>query len=88
MREPNNKVYYRSLIESYLHDYPATNILKFNDDFNQLLTRLPLYVEDFPIEGEIPSLRYNLDKDGTLNVQPKNSLQYINVTINITPNEN
>lgn len=85
MREPNNKVYYRSLIESYLHDYPATNILKFNDDFNELLTRLPLYVEDFPIEGDIPSLRYKLDKDSTLSIQPKRSLEFIN--INITPNE-
>ena len=84
MREPNNKVYYRSLIESYLHDYPDIDTLKFNADFNQLLIKLPLYVEDFPIEGEIPNLRYNLDKDGTLNVQPKNSLQYINLTINTT----
>lgn len=88
MREPNNKVYYRSLIESYLHNYPDIDTLKFNDDFNQLLTRLPLYVEDFPIEGEIPSLRYKLNKDGTLNVQPKRSLEFININVSITPNEN
>ena len=88
MREPNNKVYYRSLVESYLHDYRNIDMTMFNSDFNQLLGKLPLYVEDFPIEGEIPRLRYKLDKDGTLNVQPKKSLQYINVTININLNEN
>lgn len=88
MREPNNKVYYRSLIESYLHDYPDIDTLKFNADFNQLLIKLPLYVEDFPIEGEIPSLRYKLNKDGTLSVQPKRSLEFININVSITPNEN
>lgn len=86
--EHSNKYPYKMLVDIHLSKYPNINLVEFNEDFNNLLKTQPLYKEDFPISGELTNLRYSLHYDGTLNVQPKRSLEFININVNITPNEN